>query len=310
MRIKARRPGMTRPQRAQPGVLLRVAVFTALAGISLLFLMIVAFALPVLTDDGPGGPFSWIWLPSAGKFGILPMLCGSLLLSVSALMLAWPLALGLCCRLYLDEGRPGRRVFTVLLRGLVRGMTAIPTVVYGFAALFLLVPLVREGLGRGTGLCWLSAALVLALLILPTMVLIMEAGLRPRLETLHLGAAALGLTRLQTLAFLGLPAARHSLVSAAVLGFGRAAGDTLIPLMLAGNAPQLPVSLDESLRTLTAHMALVTANEVGGAAYNSLFVAGALLLAVNACVSLLARRLCRAEASGKRGEAGGREESA
>lgn len=310
MRIKACRPDTTRLKRARPGILLRVAVLTALIGIGLLFLMIVAFALPVLTDDGPGGPFSRIWLPSAGKFGILPMLGGTLLLSVSALLLAWPLALGLCCRLYLDAGRPGRRVCTVLLRGLVRGMTAIPTVVYGFAALFLLVPLVREGPGRGTGLCWLSAALMLALLILPTMVLVMEAGLRPRLESLHLRAAALGLTRLQTLAFLGLPAARRSLVSAAVLGFGRAAGDTLIPLMLAGNAPQLPVSLDESLRTLTAHMALVTANEVGGATYNSLFVAGALLLAVNASVSLLARRLCRAEASGKRGEAGGREESA
>lgn len=306
----------TFPQdREGPGVLLRIAVFTALTGIVLLFAMIAAFALPVISDGSPAGPFSWTWLPSSGNFGILPMLCGSLLLSLTALLLAWPLALGMCCRLYLGEGRAGQRRLTVLLRALVHGMTAIPTVVYGFAALFLLTPLVREGLGQGTGLCWLSATLVLSLLILPTMVLVMDAGLRPRLERLHLGAAALGLTRLQTLAFLALPAARHSLISAAVLGFGRAAGDTLVSLMLAGNAPQLPASLYESLRTLTAHMALVTANEVGGAAYNSLFAAGALLLAVNACISLAARRLSRtapdarasesaqglADASGQRG---------
>ncbi len=290
----------TFPESRGPGPLLRAAVCTALTGIALLFGMIAAFALPVLVDGSTGGPFSWTWLPSSGHFGILPMLCGSLLLSLSALLLAWPLALGICCRLYLGEGRPGQRGLTALLRGLVRGMTAIPTVVYGFAALFLLTPLIREGLDQGAGLCWLSAALVLALLILPTMVLVMEAGLRPRLETLHLSAASLGLTRLQTLGFLALPSARRSLISAAVLGFGRAAGDTLVSLMLAGNAPQLPASLYESLRTLTAHMALVTANEVGGAAYNSLFAAGALLLVVNASISLLARRLSRAGPDARR----------
>lgn len=83
--------------------------------------------------------------------------------------------------------------------------------------------------------------------------------------------------------------------SSAVLGFGRAVGDTLLPLMLAGNAPQVPESLTASLRALTAHMALVTSNEVGGAAYNSLFMAGVLLLAVNAAVSLTVRRLERRE---------------
>ena len=88
-----------------------------------------------------------------------------------------------------------------------------------------------------------------------------------------------------------LPKARRNLTAAAVLGFGRAVGDTLIPLMLAGNATQVPGGLTESLRTLTAHMALVTANEVGGAAYNSLFVAGLILLLVNGGVSLALRRL-------------------
>ena len=88
-----------------------------------------------------------------------------------------------------------------------------------------------------------------------------------------------------------LPASIRALVSAGLLGFGRALGDTLIPLMLAGNAPAIPDSLNGGMRALTAHMALVTANEVGGAAYNSLFLAGLILLLTNAGASLLLRRL-------------------
>ncbi|MEG2140944.1 MAG: ABC transporter permease subunit [Bilophila sp.] len=269
--------------------LLYIATGLALTGIVLLFVMIVAFAVPVFFSAG-GSPFSWVWMPSQGDFGILPMICGSLLLSLSALGLAWPLALGLCCWLY----QWGNTPLAVPVRGVVQFMTAIPTVVYGFSALFLLTPLIRDGLARGTGLCWLTATLVLTLLILPTMVLVLEAGLRPKLDALHLRTVALGFTRMQTCAFLVLPGARSTLLTAAVLGFGRAIGDTLVSLMLAGNAPHVPHALDESLRTLTAHMALVTANEVGGAAYGSLFVAGMLLLVINAGVSLGLRRLGQA----------------
>ena len=152
------------------------------------------------------------------------------------------------------------------------------------------VSLARSWLG-GSGFCWAAAAVVLALLTLPTMVLILEAGLGPRLEKLCPGGLAVGLDRLELLCFFVLPKSRNTLLAAALLGLGRAFGDTLIPLMLAGNAPQVPLALGDSLRTLTAHMALVTANEVGGAAYNSLFAAGALLMLITAAVSLALRRL-------------------
>ncbi len=267
-------------------LILRVAAGIALSGIALLFVMILAFALPLLARGGAGSPFSWIWLPYRGYYGILPMLAGSLLLAGTALFVGWPLALGVCCRtLTAGHGREGR-----LLRGTVRFMTAIPTVVYGFAAMFLLTPIVRQAVG-GTGLCWLSAGIMLTLLILPTMILVLEAGIGPRLDRLALDGAALGFTRTDLLWLFVLPASRNCLIGAAVLGFGRAVGDTLIALMLAGNVPLVPTHPGESLRTLTAHMALVTANEVGGAAYGSLFAAGALLLLINAAVGLLLRRL-------------------
>ena len=277
----------------------QIAAALALTGAALLFVMVMAFALSgighALGTDG-SGPFSWLWLPSRGAFGLLPMLAGTLALALTAVALGWPLALGLCIfTLAVGQGACGRAV-----RGLLRFMTAMPTVVYGFAAVFLLVPLLRTGLG-GTGLSWLTAALMLALLILPTMVLVLEAGLAPRLEALCPESLALGLTRLDLLRHVIFPTTRSQRCTALMLGFGRAVGDTLIALMLAGNAPQPPAGLGESLRTLTAHMALVTSNEVGGAAYDSLFVAGLLLLLLNAVVSLVVRGL-RQRGDGPGGE--------
>lgn len=279
------------------------AGITALC-IGLVFVMVAAFALPVFSQSAAGNEsvFTWVWNPGQGHFGILPMICGSLALACTSLCLAWPMALGLCCWLLGQEmGTPARSTATTSLgkmsrlavAGLIRFMTTIPTVVYGFTAVFLLVPLARRILGQGSGLCLFTAVLVLTLLLLPTLVLVMESALKPRLEQLRLTTAALGFTPMETLTFFVLPAARRGLFTAAVLGFGRALGDTLISLMLAGNAPQIPLGLSSGLRTLTAHMALVTSNDAGGAAYNSLFAAGAVLLILNGGISLLLRRLGR-----------------
>lgn len=274
-----------------PGRLLLLAVWLAVLAVVLLFMMVLAAALPTISSPGPGGPLDWLWLPSQGRFGILPMCVGSLALALLALGLGWPLALGLACWLLTEESATARPL-TRFVNGLIRFMTTVPTVVYGFAAVFLLTPLARTVLG-GTGMCLASAAVMLVLLVLPTMVLILMAGLRPRLDRLCPWGLALGFSRLDLLRLFVLPGSGRTLASAAVLGFGRAVGDTLIPLMLAGNATQVPGGLAESMRSLTAHMALVTANEVGGAAYNSLFAAGLVLLAVNTGASLVLRRLVR-----------------
>lgn len=274
-----------------PGRLLLLAVWLAVLAVVLLFMMVLAAALPTISSPGPGGPLDWLWLPSQGRFGILPMCVGSLALALLALGLGWPLALGLACWLLTEESATARPL-TRFVNGLIRFMTTVPTVVYGFAAVFLLTPLARTVLG-GTGMCLASAAVMLVLLVLPTMVLILMAGLRPRLDRLCPWGLALGFSRLDLLRLFVLPGSGRTLASAAVLVFGRAVGDTLIPLMLAGNATQVPGSLAESMRSLTAHMALVTANEVGGAAYNSLFAAGLVLLAVNTGASLVLRRLVR-----------------
>ncbi|MDL2260352.1 ABC transporter permease subunit, partial [Deltaproteobacteria bacterium OttesenSCG-928-K17] len=278
-----------------PGFFVAAAASAAAIFLALLMVMVLAFGLPVIKeslDGGEGSLLSWQWNAGRGQFGILPMVAGSLSAAACAAICAWPLALGLCAVNLAAGPRRGPGAWLKkALAALVRFMTAVPTVIYGFASVFLLLPLWRDFMKTGAGYGLGPTIMVLSLLILPTMVLVMEAGFKNIYARHSLAGAALGFGPFQTFVFWVLPLGRSALLSAFLLGFGRAIGDTLISLMLAGNAPQMPVGLSESFRTLTAHMALVTANEAGGQAYNSLFAAGTLVLLISCAISLSARFL-------------------
>lgn len=254
--------------------------------LSTVFAFILLSALDALEAGRGLFLFGPVWDPCAGRFGIAAMIHASFLLAFSSLAAGWFLSLGCCCMLQGVAPRPVARG----LMGVLRFMSAVPTVVYGFAATFALVPLIRGGLG-GTGFCWLAAASMLALQGVPTMTLVMEGAMRSRSAESALTAAALGMTPLQHLARVTIPASRRHLVAAAVLGFGRALGDTLPPAMLAGNAVQFARTPLDSLRSLTAHIGLVLSSDIGGGEHLSLLLAGGLLLAGSVSVSLLARRL-------------------
>ena len=274
-------------------LLIYLCTAIAFAAIALLFVMIIIFALPALTQTGEAGPFNWNWQPTQKQFGILPMVVGSVLLASLALLLSFPLAVAIAS--WIVAIGQGKLLYLISLT--IRFMTTIPTVVYAFAAIFLLTPIIRQAMG-GTGMSWLTAAIMVSILILPTMVLVLVAGIQPQLERLYPSGLALGFSKVELLWYFALPQSKKTLLSAALLGFGRAIGDTLLPLMLAGNAPQVPQGLTESMRALTAHMALVTANEVGGSAYNSLFVAGFLLLLISSIITFAVKRLTRVKNSG------------
>ncbi len=232
--------------------------------------------------------FSSVWNPDGGEYGIAPMIWATLTLSSSALALSWFLALGCVC--FINGLGPlwlARPLFVI-----IRFMTSVPTVVYGFASVFLLVPLIRDGLG-GSGYCWLAAMLILSLLILPTIVLSMNGAVESIKGATSLTSLSLGLTQEQNLAHVVLPASSRWLWASAVLGFGRAAGDTLIPTMLAGNAVQYATSPLDAMRTLTAHIGLVLSADVGGTAYRSLFVAGGILLGISVLANVVSRLLRR-----------------
>jgi len=239
----------------------------------LIFFFLFYFSLPIIGSGLIGEFLTGTWDPDNQALGIFPMILGTVFISGLAVLLATPIGFGLAAFIQLFAPRS----LAGFLRGTVEFMTGIPTVVYGFAALFLLVPAVRNLFSYGTGRSILTASLVLALLVLPTITLIAHdrmAGVPSR----HILAAwSLGASRVEAFLYVILPGAWRGLVSAVVLGTGRAIGDTLIALMLAGNAVALPGSLLDSARTLTSHIALVTAADYESMSFKAIFVCGLLL---------------------------------
>lgn len=272
-------------ERAKSPFLLRASALYVTALLSAVFVFIIICAAEGFLMGGRG-LFTSVWHPESQRFGILPVMAATVALSFSSLALGWMVSFGCVCYIH---GFGGKYSAAMLL-SLLRMMTAIPTVVYGFASVFLLVPYVRSGFG-GSGLSWLTATLILALLITPTMALVMDGAVEQAMRESGLAAASLGLSRAEHLIFVVIPSCREWLWGAALLGFGRAAGDTMVPTMLAGNAVQYPLSPLSAIRTLTAHIGLVLSSDVGGTAYYSLFAAGGVLLAISAGANLVFRAI-------------------
>ena len=265
---------------------LLIAAAVSAAAILSILLLLVYFCMPLLTWDHLSQVLSWHWQPVAGKFGILPMCAGSLALSILALVLAFPPAIGICSLVHVLS----RGFFSRFLLALIHFMTSIPTVIIGFVSVFVLVPRLRDWLAAGSGFSLIAAALTLSVLILPTIVLVFHARLEQLDPLLRLTAEAMGFTPIQQMRYVLLPAASRGLTAAAVLGFGRAIGDTLISLMLAGNAAQFPGSIFASIRTLTAHIALVLATDSQSMAYQSVFASGLLLFFLMGAFNYLIRK--------------------
>jgi phosphate transport system permease protein len=250
--------------------------------VAAIFLFLIYFTIPIIAEGDLPALLSWDWRPTAGQYGILPMAIGSLCLAVSATLVAYPAAVGICCFTHSLGPRSIARPVMII----IDFMTSVPTVVYGFVSAFLLVPFLRQCFEHGTGFSWLAASITLTVLVLPTIVLVIQTQLHQLGSETQLTATALGMSPAQSLLWVVLPQASRGLVAAAILGFGRALGDTIISLMLAGNAPQLPHSLLDSIRTLTAHIALVVATDVHSPAYHSLFLAGLILVTMSALVNV------------------------
>jgi phosphate transport system permease protein len=234
----------------------------------LIFAFLLIFGLPLLQGGQWFCLLAQPWSPREGLYGIRPMLLGTVYISVFA-----------------------PRRFGGFLRKVVQLMTGVPTVVYGFVGIFLLVPMIREIFQGGSGMCVLTASLMLAVLISPTLILFFVDGF-DRVPRSYLNAvAALGGNEVQQFIFVILPNAWKSVLSGIVLAFGRAMGDTLIALMIAGNAVQVPGSVLESARTLTAHIALVIAADYDSAEFKSIFACGLTLYLFSTMMVVLIRSI-------------------
>lgn len=223
------------------------------------------------------------WQPGQTRYGMAAMIAGSVLVSVLALVIAGPLAVLLAAWL---------RYFAPLIRrpvlALVELMAGIPSVVYGLWGMLVLVPWINQWAPPGAS--WLAASLVLALMILPLALLVTDTALG-QLPARYLQAGqALSLSRVGMLRRVLLPQAGAAIVSGLVLQFGRALGETMAVLMVAGNVVQWPTSLFDPVRTLTANIALEMAYATGDHRV-ALFVSGLLLLLVTAVLLMLSWRL-------------------
>lgn len=266
---------------------LLAAAVIATAAAFCIFLVLFYLVLPLFYEDGLARVLSWHWRPYEGQFGILPMMIGSLMLSLGALVLACPLAVGVSSlALILGNSVPAKAIIMV-----IHYMTSIPTVIYGFVSVFMMVPMIRQWFDKGTGFSLIAAVLTLTVLITPTIILVFRARLDQIQSVVFLTAEALGIPRAAYVRKIILPLARKGLVTAVVLGFGRAIGDTLVSLMLAGNAPIVPMSVFDSFRTLTAHIGLVVATDSQSTFYHSVFASGLILFLIMTGVNLIIRRL-------------------
>ena len=245
--------------------------------------------------------FSTRWEPTAAEphYGALSFIVGSFLVTGLSLLIAVPS--GLAVGVYLAELAGAR--LSSFLRSAVELLAGIPSVVYGLFGIAFIAPLVRTVFG-GSGYGLLSASLVLAIMTLPTIVNVTEVSLRAVPRELKEGSLALGATRWQTIVKVQIPAARSGIVAGAILGMGRAIGETTAVLMVGGNAPLMPSSLTGSVRTLTMNV-ITDMSYAQGDHLTSLFATGlvlfAFILALNLSVQLVLRRSLTAANGGRVG---------
>jgi phosphate transport system permease protein len=227
------------------------------------------------------------WFPSKESFGIFPMIVGSFWVTLGSLVVGVPL--GVACAVFLCELTPP--TFAMILRPMIQLLAAIPSVIYGFWGLIVLVPLIRESFG-GPGLSILAGSLVLGIMILPTIISISEDSLRALPRTYKEGALSLGATHWQTIWRVLLPAARSGIVASVILGMGRAIGETMAMIMILGNAAQLPKSILDSARTLTTNIG-IEMGYASGDHRQALFATGVVLFFIIMILNSLALLISR-----------------
>lgn len=191
------------------------------------------------------------WKPSQNIFGILPMIVGSVYVTAGAIIIGVPL--GLFCAVFMAKYCP-KRLYRIL-KPAIELLAGIPSIVYGFFGLMVIVPVIQNLFGvSGKGV--LTASLLLGIMILPTIIGVAESAIRAVPESYYEGALALGATKERSIFFAMLPAARSGILAGVILGIGRAIGETMAVVMVAGNQPVIPDSILGGVRTMTANVVL------------------------------------------------------
>ena len=262
---------------------------TSILSVVLICLFLFANGIPAM---GKIGVFQFLlgtsWKPFNNTFGIFPMILGSIYVTAGAVFVGVPI--GILCAVFLAKFCPAR--LYRMIKPAIELMAGIPSIVYGFFGLVVIVPLMQDMFG-GNGKGIVTASLLLGIMILPTIIGVSESAIRATSNTYYEGALALGATQERSVFFVVLPAAKSGIMAGVILGIGRAIGETMAVIMVAGNQAIVPKGILSGVRTMTANIVL----EMGYAAdlhREALIATGVVLfvfiLVINLLFSVLNRR--------------------
>lgn len=229
-----------------------LAACASIATVAMICLFLFANGLPTISKIGAADFFlGERWRPANDVYGILPMILGSLYVTLGAIVVGVPV--GILTAAFMARFCP-EKIYNVL-KPSVELLAGIPSVVYGFFGLVVMVPFIREHIG-GTGSSMLTASLLLGMMILPTLISVAEAALRAVPDSYYEGALALGAGHVRSVFFTVVPAAKSGIMAAIILGMGRAVGETMAVIMVAGNQARMPIGILEGVRTMTTNIVI------------------------------------------------------
>ncbi len=269
-------------------------VFLLSAAVSILAVLLICWflfseGLPTIGEIGVLNFLTGtVWKPLENHFGILPMIVGSCYVTAGAIIIGVPV--GLLCAIYMAKFCP-RGVYRIL-KPAIDLLAGIPSIIYGFFGLMVIVPVIQQLTGTG-GKGVLTASIMLGIMILPTIISVSEAAIRAVPESYYEGALALGATHERSVFFTTVPAAKSGIMAGIILGIGRAIGETMAVVMVAGNQPIIPESLTSGVRTMTINIVLEMGYAAKGMHRDALIATAVVLfvfiLIINICFSLVKR---------------------
>lgn len=279
-------------QKVKEGVM--HALFLICACVSILAVVLIcvylfASGVPAMAEIGfTDFLFGTKWKPSSGYYGIFPMIIGSILVTGIAVIIGVPI--GILCAVFMSHYCP-KKLYR-FVKPAINLLAGIPSIVYGFFGLVVIVPIMKDLVG-GSGKSLLTAGILLGIMILPTVIKTTESSLNAVPRSYYEGALALGATHERSVFFVSLPAAKSGILAAIILGVGRAIGETMAVILVAGNQTILPKSITSGIRTMTSNI-VIEMGYAGGLHREALIATGVVLfvfiLIINLCFSALKRR--------------------
>jgi len=269
-----------------------VSALMSVAAVALICLFLFANGIPAMREIGLiDFLFGQVWAPGRDYYGILPFILGSVYVTAGSIVVGVPI--GILSAVFMSRFCPKRPY--KLIKPAINLLAGIPSVIYGFFGLIVLVPLVMSlPFEMRSGQTMLAASLILGIMILPTVIAVSESALRAVPNSYYEGALALGASHERSVFYCVFPAAKSGIFAAVILGIGRAIGETMAVIMVAGNQPRMPAGLLQGVRTMTANIGLEMSYATG-LHRDALIATGLVLfvfiLIINASFSLLKRSM-------------------